>query len=122
MIEQRLRARWLKEDEAAIDAAFSTLLQHGEGRKALWWMLRIGKVGTQPMSNNALQTAFACGELNVGQQILDRITSVSPDGYLQMMKEMADDRTRRDSELNTSRSNGDTDSDSDGPGEPDADA
>ena len=35
----------------------------------------------------------------MGQQVLDRITSVSPEGYLEMMKEMADERKRRDSEI-----------------------
>lgn len=114
MTEHQLRAQWQKEDEAAIDAAITALLQHTHGRKTLWWLLRIGRVGTQPFANNALQTAFGCGELNVGQQVLDRITSVSPEGYLEMMKEMADERTRRDSALTDARTNS-------GPGEPDAD-
>jgi hypothetical protein len=68
---------------------------------------RSAGVGQQPFANNALQTAFACGELNVGQRVLDRITSVSPEGYLEMMKEMADERARRrDAELNTVRNRG----------------
>lgn len=113
MTEHRLREQWKKEDEAAIDAAITALLQHTHGRKTLWWLLRIGRVGTQPFSNNALQTAFGCGELNVGQQVLDRITTVSPEGYLEMMKEMADERARRDSALNDARSSRDS-----GPGEP----
>lgn len=99
MKEQRLRERWKREDEAAIDAALNALLQHAHGKKFLWWLLQIGKVGQQPYTNNALATAFNCGELNVGQQILDRITSTSPDGYVQMMKEAADERTRRNTEL-----------------------
>jgi hypothetical protein len=121
MTEQRLRARWLKEDKAAIDAAFGALLQHNGGRKMLWWLLQIGRVGQQPFSNNALQTAFACGELNVGQQVLDRITSVSPEGYLEMMKEMADERTQRDTALADARTSGAAESYADS-AEPDTDA
>jgi hypothetical protein len=120
MTEHRLRAQWLKQDKAAIDAAFGALLQHNGGRKMLWWLLQIGKVGQQPFSNNALQTAFACGELNVGQQILDRITSVSPEGYLEMIKEMADERRRRDSALNDARNSGTGNSDPTEPGDPDS--
>lgn len=102
MIEQnRLRQQWLEQDEAEIDAAIGALLQHAGGRRLLWWLLRVGKIGTQPFGGNALQTAFACGELNVGNQILDRITSVSPEGYVNMMKEQADEhRTRTDALAN----------------------
>lgn len=105
MNEERLKKRWVEQDEAAIDAALTALFQHEHGRKLLWWLLRIGRVGTQPFANNALNTSFNCGELNVGQQILDRITSVSPEGYVNMMKEMADERTRRDSALADARTN-----------------
>lgn len=120
MTEHRLRAQWQKEDEAAIDTAIEALLQHTHGRKTLWWLLRIGRVGTQPFANNALQTAFGCGELNVGQQVLDRITAVSPEGYLAMMKEMADERTSRDTALAAARTGASPDSDTDA--EPDSTA
>jgi hypothetical protein len=116
MTEHRLRERWKQEDETAVNAAFDALLKHTHGRKLLWWLLQIGQVGRQPFANNALQTAFTCGELNVGQQVLDKITSVSPEGYLAMMKEMADERTRRDSELVRSRTErSDNAPDPDGP-------
>lgn len=107
MTEHRLRERWKQEDETAINSAFEALLKAPNGRKVLWWLLQIGRVGQQPFANNALQTAFGCGELNVGQQVLDRITSVSPEGYLDMMKEMADERSRRDNELNSLRQSDD---------------
>lgn len=93
------RERYLKEDELAITSAIEALLKHTHGRKLLWWLLEIGKVGGQPFTPNALATAFGCGELNVGQQILSRIISVSPEGYLTMMKEQADERRNRDDEL-----------------------
>lgn len=94
-----IKRRWLKEDEDAVSGAITALLQHAQGRKFLWWCLQIGRFGTQPFAGNALTTSFACGELNVGQQFFDRISSVSPEGFIQMMKEQADERTRRDAEL-----------------------
>lgn len=94
-----LKRRYLREDEQAIDNAILALLKHYEGRKFLWWCLQMGKVGAQPFTGNALTTAFGCGELNIGNQFLERITSVSPEGYVTMMKEMADERTKRDTEL-----------------------
>jgi hypothetical protein len=64
------------------------------------------KIGLQPYANNALNTAFNCGELNVGQRILDRIISVSPEGYLLMMKENNDEVKERDAELDRERNGG----------------
>lgn len=103
MNEERLKQRWLKEDELKIDSAVSKALEDAEGRKFLWWLLKIGQVGSQPYSGNALNTAFSCGELNVGQRILDRITSVSPEGYLRMMKENNDEVRERDGQLQLAR-------------------
>jgi hypothetical protein len=100
MNEEKLKERWLKQDEFKIDSAINKAVEDIEGRKFLWWLLEIGRVGMQPYSNNALNTAFNCGELNVGQRILDRIISVSPEGYLRMMKENNDERTERDNVLN----------------------
>src|SRR4051812_28301611 len=99
MDENRLKARWQREDDGKIDGAISACHEHENTRRLLWWLLEVGRVGVQPYTGNALATAFACGELNVGQRILDRITSVSPDGYVNMMKEMADARRERDNAL-----------------------
>jgi hypothetical protein len=112
MNEEKLKKRWLKEDENKIESAVSKSLADPEGRKFLWWLLEIGRIGMQPYSGNALNTAFACGELNVGQRILDRIISVSPDGYLTMMKEHASERKERDNLLD-----GTLDDQADEPGE-----
>jgi len=86
-----------KQKEAAkleklnIDKACESLLATREGRHYLWWLLRIGRVGSQPFTNNALATSFGCGELNVGQQILAHIIEVNPAGYALMIQEKADD-------------------------------
>jgi hypothetical protein len=99
MNEEKLKRRWLKEDEFSIDSAIGQAVENAEGRKFLWWLLEIGRVGLQPYATNALNTAFNCGEMNVGQRILDRIISVSPEGYLQMMKENNDERKEREAEI-----------------------
>jgi len=103
MNEEKLKRRWLKEDELKIDSAISQAIENAEGRKFLWWLLEIGRVGLQPYAANALNTAFNCGEMNVGQRILDRIISVSPEGYLQMMRENNDERKERDALLQLDR-------------------
>lgn len=99
MTPDKLKARWASEDKESIDSAIDALLKAPNGRKALWWLLEIGQIGRQPFSTDPHRTAFECGQLNVGQQVLARITSVSPEGYMNMMKEMADERSRRDNEL-----------------------
>lgn len=98
-----LEKQWAKADADAEDAALSSLLASFEGRKFLWKLLRIGGVGRQPFTSNALTTSFNCGELNVGQQILDHIISVDPAGYVRMMKEQADERTERAKSLADAR-------------------
>lgn len=90
---QNKAARQFKNE---IDEAVRALLSVPRGRKYLWYLLTIGKVGSQPFNGNALHTSFACGELNVGQQILAHILEVDPAGYVRMMQEQADERTAAD--------------------------
>lgn len=73
--------------EAQIDKAIAGLAETIEGRRFLWWLLQVGKVGTQPFAANALNMSFNCGELNVGNTILGRITSVSTAVYVRMQQE-----------------------------------
>jgi len=114
MVEvEKLKRRWQREDEDRIVSAVSQALASSEGRKFLWWLLEIGRVGLQPFAGNALNTAFNCGEMNVGQRILDRIISVDPDGYILMMKENVSERATRDAELNLE---GTVDTEADEPG------
>jgi hypothetical protein len=96
---EKMKRRWQREDEDRINSAVSAAISSREGRKFLWWLLEIGRVGTQPFTTNALNTAFGCGELNVGQRILDRIVSNFPEGYLTMMKENNDEVNERNQRL-----------------------
>ena len=96
---EKLKRRWEREDNAEIEVAVNALLQVPNGRRFLWWLLAVGKIGNQPFSPEASITAFNCGELNVGNQIMGRLMEVNPDGYTAMMKDMLNDRNSRDREL-----------------------
>jgi len=78
-----------------------------EGREYLYWLLELGKMGQNPYTSNALSTAFACGELNVGQQIQAHIIEIVPNAFLKMLAEKEEER------LNAERSADDTDTGSD---------
>jgi hypothetical protein len=111
---ERVKRRWEREDKTDLDSAISTLLSAPAGHKFLWWLLSIGEVGGQPFSPDAGVTAFNCGKLNVGNQIMARLMEASPDGYTEMQKEMLNARTSRDAELNAAS---DRDAASSGAGE-----
>lgn len=106
--DNNLKKSWAKQDELEIDAAITALFDHTHGRRFLWWLLEVGRVGTQPFTQNSLLTAFACGELNVGQRILDRMLFVSPDGYVSLLKEKENERNSRNNELDGTTSGGDS--------------
>lgn len=92
---QRLQRQWDRLDNLEIDEAIKQNLSTKAGRRFLWWLLQVGKINIQPFTANALSTSFACGEMNVGQRILDRIISVDPAGYARMMTEQADEHRDR---------------------------
>lgn len=84
----------LKENENKLhrDAFIRAALQHREGREYIYWLLSIAKIGVNPYTGNALNTAFQCGELNVGQQVQAHIIEVSPDGFLDLLREKEKER------------------------------
>ena len=81
-----------KRTEDAIDTATRALLLSPDGKAFLWWMLGITRYGQTPWTTNALTTSFNCGEQNIGQQLLARLTAVDPEGFLNLLKERNDDR------------------------------
>jgi hypothetical protein len=109
------RARdYEKQDQLERDAAISALLEHRHGRRYIWWLLELSNaMGTgEIFTSNALSTAFNCGEQNVGKQVLAHLLEVAPDGFLEMMRENADERANRDVAINANTSASD---DSDDP-------
>lgn len=99
--QYRLAKKKAEADQLEIDEAVRALLSVPRGRKYLWWLLTIGKIGTQPFAPNALNTSFNCGELNVGNQILSHIISVDPAGYVRMMQEQAENVRSSNADPNT---------------------
>jgi hypothetical protein len=94
--------------EAEITLQLKELVAQPRGRMFMWWLLEIGKVGMQPFTQEPHLTSFACGELNVGQQILARLLTDAPEGYLNMLQER-NDAARRSTDQPDGRSDdGDT--------------
>lgn len=90
--ERRRAARELKNEKLLRDKFIADSLKRPDGRAFLWWLLQIGKFGTQPFGADPHQTAFGCGELNVGQQIFAAIVEADPAGFLRMQQEINDAR------------------------------
>lgn len=93
---------YAKQDATMRADAVRLLLKHPFGRRYLYWLLDIGKaIGQNPYTGNAEGTIFNCGEQNVGQQIMAHLLAVSPEGFLGMMQERAEERM----ELNATQEN-----------------
>lgn len=88
--ERRRQLAELKKEKARRTLFIQDMLKRPDGREFVWWLLTIGKYGTQPMAQTPYLTAFACGELNIGQQIFAEIISVDPAGFLRMQQERND--------------------------------
>lgn len=84
---RRLQRRYEEQDAESIDRAIKILLSSADGRRFAWLFLEECRVFQQPFNGNALSTAFACGELNVGQRFLAQLTQADPDAFLVMQKE-----------------------------------
>lgn len=96
----RQAAKFAQHEKAEVDRALGELFGTHHGRRALWWLLQIGKVGTQPFQLDPHATAFNCGELNVGNQILARLIEVNPIGYAEMQMERQNESVRNAELLN----------------------
>lgn len=66
------------------------LAESYEGRTFLWWLLGEAGVFSNPFSQNALHTAFNCGNMNFGQRLLNRLVEEQPQLYVKMMQENAE--------------------------------
>jgi hypothetical protein len=103
----RRQREWLKTDKRELDDAVKAMILHRATRRYLYWLLDIGKaIGQNAFTSEALTTAFQCGEQNIGNQVMAHLIEVVPDGFLELLKEMRDERTRRDTELGKLRDAG----------------
>jgi hypothetical protein len=62
-----------------------------EGRIWFWDLLDECGVFRNPWTANALVTAHACGEMNVGQKVLAEVVRIVPDYFSTMLKENESD-------------------------------
>jgi hypothetical protein len=62
-----------------------------EGRIWFWDLLDECGVFRNPWAANALVTAHACGEMNVGQKVLSEVVRIVPDYFSTMLKENESD-------------------------------
>lgn len=83
------------------DEFIKAAVQHRQGREYIYWLLELCGMGRNPFTANALTTSFACGQLNVGQQIQAHLIEVAPASFLQMLTEKEEER------LNAARSDAD---------------
>jgi hypothetical protein len=70
-----------------VESAIKKASVDSDLRELFWWLLSITRVSGQPFTTNALTTAFNCGELNVGQQVLAKLIEVDPAIYVRMQQE-----------------------------------
>lgn len=98
-----------------VDDALGALMQHGQGRRFIYWLLSLGHLGRNPFTTHALSTAFACGELNVAQQLQSRLLAVVPQLFTTMLTEMENERvndaSRASGRASGDASGGDTEAD-----------
>ena len=98
---RKLQRKWQKEDDDTWSNGLAEVLRTALGRRLLWLMLEEAGCFQQPYTGNALDTAFNCGQLGVGNKLLARITAVHPDAFLAMMKENQNVRSRRTNDAAT---------------------
>lgn len=64
------------------------LMSNPDGRRWVHETLVLCHVGANPFANESThKTAFNCGELNIGQQLMAQVIGAAPKLYLQMMDE-----------------------------------
>ena len=94
-----------KQAEADKNEMIKEMIKTRQGRAFLWWILEITGLNQSPMTSNALFISYNTGKGDIGREILANILEVSPNGYLEMLKEKQDEqaaeaRRSRDEELN----------------------
>lgn len=109
--ERRRQVAALKAEKTRRDLLLTELLDRPDGREFIWWLLQIGKYGAQPFAIEPTVMAFACGELNVGQQIFAAVIEASPGGFLRMQQEINDARSSTRPEPGADSSESDSGSD-----------
>lgn len=105
---QRKQTDFEKHDRNLEEMGIRELFQSPGGKRFFWWLLTITGWGHQPFSANALNTAFKCGELNIGQQLMVRVGAIDPVLIANLMTEIGKENDGRSKILgNIERANPD---------------
>lgn len=84
-VAKAIKSSKQKADE--LTEALRLIMGSALGRKWIHELLRKCHPYENPFRTDSLQTAFSCGEMNIGQQLLVELHACSTELYLQMMKE-----------------------------------
>lgn len=63
------------------------LMAHKQGRRLAWGLLSDAGIFRNPFNHSGSITAFNCGQMNLGQQLLAKIMEHAPEAYVVMTKE-----------------------------------
>lgn len=95
-----LQQKFLEEDRDALKRAVAAMMLHRDTRKLLGWLLAEGKaIGHQPFAGDALITAFNCGEMQMGNRVLELVVETNPASLTSLLMEMKNEREDRDQRL-----------------------
>lgn len=83
----RRREKQAKIDDAQHAAVTREIMSTAQGRTWMWTQLSRCHVFDTTFTGEALTSAFNEGERNIGQQLLNEITSTCPDQFIQAMRE-----------------------------------
>ena len=104
--QARINSR-ARDRDKEIDHGLESIMTQPNGRRLVYWLLSLGRVGQNPYAGNALATAFNCGELNTAQKLQERVLGVASDFYVKMLTEMEDERRADAAELAAARADSD---------------
>src|SRR4051812_32192864 len=76
-----------KGKEVELREALRLIMGSEPGRRWVHDLLKRCAPYANPFRDDPLRTAFACGEMNIGQQLIVDLHACSTELYLQMMKE-----------------------------------
>jgi hypothetical protein len=92
---RKLQERHAEQDQKDRDEGLRHLLSSYAGRRYFWLLLEQCGVFRNPFNGNALATAFAAGEQNVGQRLLAHLMETEAEAFSILQKENVNVRNLR---------------------------
>lgn len=92
-VKERVREARMKERDR--DDFLRNVLASKEGREWFYDTLAESGVFANAFATDPHVTAFNCGQQNMGRYLLAEVMRAAPERYLEMLKEVNDDRSKR---------------------------